>query len=100
MSVPAHVELSSSSEFYIEIDTVHETLGHHLAAILAHEVMHIHLHRNGISMEPKLANEILTDTGTVFFGLGALVLNGFDCSTSTRYDYLQRDMIESCGWEI
>jgi hypothetical protein len=93
MSVPAHVELSNSSEFYIEIDAAHETLEHHLAAILAHEVMHIYLHRNGISMEPELANEILTDTGTVFFGLGALVLNGFDYSTSTRYDYLQSNQI-------
>lgn len=93
MSVPAHVELSNSSEFYVEIDAAHENLDHHLAAILAHEVMHIYLHRNGIRMEPELANEILTDTGTVFFGLGALVLNGFDYSTSTRYEYLQSNQI-------
>jgi len=45
---PGNVELSSSNDFTIQIQSQHRYSPTNVAAILAHEVAHIFLHRNGI----------------------------------------------------
>ena len=45
---PGNVELSSSNDFTIQIQSQHRYSLKNVAAILAHEVAHIFLHRNGI----------------------------------------------------
>jgi hypothetical protein len=53
-----------------------------MAAVLAHEVMHVFLHRNRIAFADTDRNEILTDTAAVYLGTGWLMLNGFRVSTT------------------
>lgn len=48
-----------------------------IAAILAHEMMHLYLFRNNVVLPDPAENELLTDLATVETGLGILVLNGF-----------------------
>ena len=48
-----------------------------LTAVLAHEVMHLYLHYNGISFPDTLSNEILTDTAAVYFGFGEYLYRGY-----------------------
>lgn len=48
----------------------------HVAAILAHEMMHLYLFRLGIEIEDTAENELLTDLATIETGLGILTLNG------------------------
>lgn len=46
-------------------------------AVLAHEVMHLHLYYGGIRRPDNWENEILTDTATVFCGFGEYVYRGY-----------------------
>lgn len=74
--VPGRVELSRTSDFFIDI---HSCLRDHIKpilAILAHEVAHIFLYQAGISLKPAFHNEVLTDTAAVFLGCGVAILNG------------------------
>jgi len=48
-----------------------------VSAVLAHEIMHLYLmSRKHIVLEDKKENELLTDLGTIYLGLGILVING------------------------
>jgi hypothetical protein len=76
LKVPGRVELSQSSEFFIEIHSEHRDEPHCVAAILAHEIAHIFLHRNRIRLEQTFENEVLTDTAAAYLGCGVLILNG------------------------
>lgn len=49
-------------------------------AVLAHEVMHLHLYYAGILRRDNWENEILTDTATVMCGFGAYVYRGYAVS--------------------
>lgn len=46
-------------------------------AVLAHEVMHLHLYYAGIYRKDTWENEILTDTATVMCGFGDYVYRGY-----------------------
>lgn len=46
-------------------------------AVLAHEVMHLHLYYAGILRRDNWENEILTDTATVMCGFGEYVYRGY-----------------------
>lgn len=46
-------------------------------AVLAHEVMHLHLYYAGIRRKDTWENEILTDTATVMCGFGDYVYKGY-----------------------
>ena len=48
-----------------------------IIAVLAHEVMHLHLYYAGIYRQDHWENEILTDTATVMCGFGKYVYQGY-----------------------
>ena len=72
---PAIVELSSSDEFFVELQHKYRSDTKSIAAILAHEIAHIFLHKSNIRFPVELDNEILTDTVAVYFGFGPTILN-------------------------
>jgi hypothetical protein len=72
---PGHVELSHSNEFFVELEPQYRSVPKAIAAILAHEVAHIFLHRCGVRFSVEFENEILTDTTAVYVGFGPTMLN-------------------------
>jgi len=81
--VAGNVELTlGQTDVFIEIAPDAAAFPASVLAILAHEITHKVLHRFGISSPPghsgEQAEEELTDIGTVFLGLGKLMLNGTD----------------------
>lgn len=48
-----------------------------LTAVLAHEVMHLYLHYQGIHYPDTLQNEVLTDTAAVYYGFGEYMYRGY-----------------------
>ena len=76
LSVPGRVELSNSSDFFIEIHSDHRFQPDCVAAILTHEIAHIFLHMHRIRFEPEFQNEVLTDTAAAYLGGGIVILNG------------------------
>ncbi|MFI9025942.1 hypothetical protein [Streptomyces sp. NPDC053560] len=73
----AHVELTAGPEYFIELNDRFRNHREDIAAALAHEVMHIYLHRLGLSFPGTHANEILTDTATAYLGAGWLLLDAY-----------------------
>lgn len=49
----------------------------HILAILAHESTHNYLHQYGVRRADETENEILTDIGAAYLGLGGLLLSGY-----------------------
>ncbi len=72
---PGHVELSQANEFFVELEASRRFFPKAVAAILAHEVAHIFLHRCGIHFSVEFENEVLTDTTAAYLGFGATILN-------------------------
>jgi len=85
MKEAAHVELDAAGQhdFHVEVRGEFKTKPRVMAAILAHEVAHIFLHRHGFQTGGSLAAEILTDTTAVIYGFGALMADTF-VVTETR----------------
>jgi hypothetical protein len=86
----ANVELAAGPEYFIELN---DRFRHHrrdIGAALAHEVMHVYLHRLGLSFPGTEANEILTDTATTYLGAGWLLLDAYreDAHSSQKLGYL------------
>ncbi|WP_432747305.1 hypothetical protein H7827_23920 [Streptomyces sp. JH002] len=61
-----------------------------IGGVLAHEVMHVYLHRAGLSLPVTAEDEILTDTAAAYLGTGWLLLDAFreDALGSQRLGYL------------
>lgn len=72
-----HIELTAGPEYFIELNARFKDHRKDIAAALAHEVMHIYLHRVGLSFPGTHANEILTDTATTYLGAGWLLLDAY-----------------------
>jgi hypothetical protein len=72
---PGRVELSNSNEFFVELQMQYRSAPKVIAAVLAHEIAHIFLHRCGVGFSVEIENEILTDTTAVFVGFGPTILN-------------------------
>lgn len=90
MEHAAAVELAAGPEYFIELN---DRFRHHrrdIGAALAHEVMHVYLHRLGLSFPGTRANEILTDTATTYLGAGWLLLDAYreDGASSQKLGYL------------
>ncbi|SPJ14772.1 conserved hypothetical protein [Syntrophobacter sp. SbD2] len=81
----AHVDLSASSDFVVEVNTQAVQHSDDLLAVLAHEVTHTYLHRTGLHFSETMENEILTDTAATYLGLGNLILNAY-CEQKKRID--------------
>ena len=83
LKAPGCVELSASSEFFVDLRSDLRNSRDEINAILAHEITHIFLYRAGIQLEPTFTNEVLTDTTALFLGCGAAILNAASVKTRT-----------------
>ncbi|KAF4407290.1 MULTISPECIES: hypothetical protein [Streptomyces] len=90
MAHAANVELTAGPEYSVELNSRFREHRRDIGAALAHEVMHVYLHRAGLSFPGTRDNEILTDTATAYLGAGWLLLDAFreDALTSQRLGYL------------
>ncbi|NBM21131.1 hypothetical protein [Streptomyces sp. GC420] len=86
----ANIELTAGPEYFIELNDRFRRHRQDIGAALSHEVMHVFLHRLGLSFPGTPANEILTDTATTYLGAGWLLLDAYreDTHTSQKLGYL------------
>ncbi|MFI1680162.1 hypothetical protein [Streptomyces sp. NPDC020607] len=86
----ASVELAAGPEYFIELNDRFRTHRRDIGAALAHEVMHVYLHRLDLSFPGTRDNEILTDTATTYLGAGWLLLDAYreDGASSQKFGYL------------
>ncbi|MEU1310121.1 hypothetical protein ABZ419_14675 [Streptomyces cinnamoneus] len=71
------IELAAGPEYFIELNTRFKTHRRDIGAALAHEVMHVYLHRLGLEFPGTRDNEILTDTAAAYLGAGWLLLDAY-----------------------
>ncbi|WP_037624702.1 hypothetical protein [Streptomyces aureus] len=90
MTHAAHVELAAGPEYFIELNDRFRTHRRDIGAALAHEVMHVVLHRLDLSFPGIRDTEILTDTAAAYLGAGWLLLDAYreDGATSQKLGYL------------
>lgn len=90
MELAANVELTAGPEYFIELNDRFRTHRRDIGAALAHEVMHVYLHRLDLSFPGTADNEILTDTAATYLGAGWLLLDAYreDEMTSQKFGYL------------
>ncbi|HEV7624989.1 MAG TPA: hypothetical protein VGO89_00665 [Streptomyces sp.] len=90
MDHAAYVELAAGPEYFIELNSRFKRHRRDIGAALAHEVMHVYLHRLGLAFRGTGDNEILTDTATTYLGAGWLLLDAFrqDQLSSQKLGYL------------
>ncbi|MEV0227538.1 hypothetical protein [Streptomyces sp. NPDC050704] len=90
MQQAANVELAAGPEYFIELNDRFRTHRRDIGAALAHEVMHVYLHRLDLSFPGTRDNEILTDTATTYLGAGWLLLDAYreDAASSQKLGYL------------
>ena len=79
---PGRVELSHSNEFFVELQSQFRSTPKAIAAVLAHEVAHIFLHRCGVRFPVEFENEVLTDTTAIYVGFGPTIMNAATETTS------------------
>lgn len=77
MTHAANVELTAGPEYFVELNDRFRTHRRDIGAALAHEVMHVYLHRLDLSFPSIRENEILTDTATTYLGAGWLLLDAY-----------------------
>ncbi|KOT96269.1 hypothetical protein ADL07_24295 [Streptomyces sp. NRRL F-4707] len=90
MTHAANVELTAGPEYFVELNDRFRTHRRDIGAALAHEVMHVYLHRLDLSFPSTRANEILTDTAAAYLGAGWLLLDAYreDGASSQKLGYL------------
>ncbi|HEX5566586.1 MAG TPA: hypothetical protein VFY14_06590 [Streptomyces sp.] len=90
MEHAANVELAAGPEYFVELNSRFKGHRRDAGAALAHEVMHVYLHRLGLSFPGLRDNEILTDTAAAYLGAGWLLLDAFreDALGSQKLGYL------------
>ena len=86
----ASVELAAGPEYFVELNDRFRTHRRDIGAALAHEVMHVYLHRLDLSFPGVRDNEILTDTAATYLGAGWLLLDAYreDGASSQKLGYL------------
>jgi hypothetical protein len=77
MKEPGRVELTAKDPYIVDVHSRYKINHRDIAAILAHEITHVFLHRHGIGFPNTEEDEILTDTTSVFLGVGWLGLNAY-----------------------
>ncbi|MFE0189476.1 hypothetical protein [Streptomyces sp. NPDC059008] len=77
MEHAANVELTAGPEYFIELNDRFKKHRRDIGAALAHEVMHVYLHRLDLSFPGTRDNEILTDTAAAYLGTGWLLLDAY-----------------------
>ena len=71
------VELTDQNDYLIDLHERYREDQRDIAAILAHEITHVFLHRTKLGFPTTQDNEILTDTAAVYLGVGWTCLNSF-----------------------
>ncbi|MBD1908886.1 hypothetical protein H6F53_25930 [Trichocoleus sp. FACHB-832] len=71
------VELTPENEYLVELNARYKENQQDIAAILSHEITHVFLYRAGLLFPNNYDNEILTDTASVYLGIGWLILNAY-----------------------
>lgn len=94
MENPGQVELSSEDDYLVDLNNKYRNDHRDIAAILAHEITHVFLHRHGIQVPDTLENEILTDTAAVYLGVGWLSSNAHRVTEDRQERYIAPDMRE------
>jgi hypothetical protein len=74
---PGQVELTLEDEYLVELNARYKENQRDIAAILAHEITHVFLYRARLFFPNTHDNEILTDTASVYLGVGWLGLNAY-----------------------
>ncbi|GAA5002408.1 MULTISPECIES: hypothetical protein [Streptomyces] len=90
MTHAANVELAAGPEYFVDLNDRFRTHRRDIGAALAHEVMHVYLHRLDLSFPGTRDNEILTDTAAAYLGAGWLLLDAYreDAASSQKLGYL------------
>ncbi|MFE0107156.1 hypothetical protein [Streptomyces sp. NPDC059009] len=90
MEHAASVELAAGPEYFVELNDRFRTHRRDIGAALAHEIMHVYLHRLDLAFPGTRDNEILTDTATTYLGAGWLLLDAYreDGASSQKLGYL------------
>ena len=83
-----NVELAAGPEYFIELHSRFRTDRRDVGAALAHEVMHVYLHRLGLELPGTRDNEILTDTVATYLGAGWLLLDAYREEAAIRGERL------------
>lgn len=84
-----NVELAAGPEYFIELHARFKTDRRDVGAALAHEVMHVYLHRLGLELPGTRDNEILTDTAATYLGAGWLLLDAYREEAAIRGERLR-----------
>ncbi|MET8826778.1 hypothetical protein ABZX40_09275 [Streptomyces sp. NPDC004610] len=86
----ANIELTAGPEYFVELNDRFRTHRRDIGAALAHEAMHVYLHRLGLAFPGTRDNEILTDTAAAYLGAGWLLLDAYreDAASSQKLGYL------------
>jgi hypothetical protein len=90
MTHAANIELTAGPEYFVELNDRFRTHRRDIGAALAHEIMHVYLHRLDLAFAGTRENEILTDTATTYLGAGWLLLDAYreDGASSQKLGYL------------
>ncbi|MER5944533.1 hypothetical protein ABT127_00570 [Streptomyces sp. NPDC001904] len=90
MEHAASVELAAGPEYFIDLNDRFRTHRRDIGAALAHEIMHVYLHRLDLSFPGTRDNEILTDAAATYLGAGWLLLDAYreDAASSQKLGYL------------
>jgi hypothetical protein len=83
-----NVELAAGPEYFVELHSRFKADRRDVGAALAHEVMHVYLHRLGLEFPGTRDNEILTDTATTYLGAGWLLLDAYREEAAIRGERL------------
>jgi len=91
------VELGPGPEYFVTLSAHYQDDPRDIPAILAHEVMHVFLHRRGIQHADPARNEILTDTATLYLGIGRPMLAAYRVDV-LRGTYTRRRTTSRVGY--
>jgi hypothetical protein len=94
MENPGRVQLTHEDDYLVDLQSKYRTDHRDIAAVLAHEITHVFLHRHGIRFPDTLENELLTDTAAVYLGIGWLCLNAHRVTVDRQERYISSDMRE------
>lgn len=91
---PGQVELTPENEYLVKLNARYKDNQRDIAAILAHEITHVFLYRAGLFLSNTYDNEILTDTASVYLGVGWLTLNAYRVTQTTQIDSWGQESIQ------
>ncbi|HEY5382478.1 MAG TPA: hypothetical protein VIJ65_09485 [Acidobacteriaceae bacterium] len=83
-NVAGRIHIDDSPDMVqIELSTKIVQFPEVVLSTLCHEITHKYLSRHNIKLDDTLANEKLTDTASVYLGLGIFMLEGCECERTT-----------------